>query len=392
MKVVFVHPDLGLGGAEQLITQLAYGLQLRNHKVVVYTNYFNPNRCFEESGSLTIVQKFNLPNSFFNYGHVFFAWFKFMLLSLYIYLYENCDALVVDQISIANPILKRKAPLYFYCHYPDMLLTNRNSVVKTIYRWPFDTLERISTNSANFVFVNSNYTKQVYIKTFGDRQLCVLYPGTRYIKYTGPNLWETKQNVILSINRFERKKRIDRAIKAFKKIETNAILIIAGGYDLRIAENIDYLVELELLCKELNLTHTTIKGTNSTLIPCDTQVVFITSFTDDQKHWMLSHSKLLLYTPSNEHFGIVPIEAMAYGLPTIAMKSGGPMETVVHGESGFLCTDSANVDVMEMANYASIILENKQLWTDLSRFCKTRHLSKFSINAMMQAFEEIILS
>lgn len=45
----------------------------------------------------------------------------------------------------------------------------------------------------------------------------------------------------------------------------------------------------------------------------------------------------MLYTPQREHFGIVPLEAMAAGRPIIAVNSGGPMESVRDGETGFLC-------------------------------------------------------
>lgn len=49
----------------------------------------------------------------------------------------------------------------------------------------------------------------------------------------------------------------------------------------------------------------------------------------------------LLYTPDREHFGIVPIEAMYEGTPVIAVNSGGPKETVIHGKTGFLCSQTA---------------------------------------------------
>lgn len=52
-------------------------------------------------------------------------------------------------------------------------------------------------------------------------------------------------------------------------------------------------------------------------------------------------SSALLYTPDREHFGIVPIEAMFEGTPVIAVNSGGPKETVVHGKTGFLCSQTA---------------------------------------------------
>ena len=51
---------------------------------------------------------------------------------------------------------------------------------------------------------------------------------------------------------------------------------------------------------------------------------------------LLNKASLLVYTPSHEHFGIVPLEAMLAGTPVLADKSGGPLETVVDGETGWL--------------------------------------------------------
>jgi alpha-1,3/alpha-1,6-mannosyltransferase len=46
--VVFFHPDLGIGGAERLVVDAAVGLQLRGHRVVVFTNHCDPAHCFDE--------------------------------------------------------------------------------------------------------------------------------------------------------------------------------------------------------------------------------------------------------------------------------------------------------------------------------------------------------
>jgi alpha-1,3/alpha-1,6-mannosyltransferase len=51
---------------------------------------------------------------------------------------------------------------------------------------------------------------------------------------------------------------------------------------------------------------------------------------------LLEHTKILLYTPENEHFGIVPVEAMHMGCTVIACNSGGPLESVDDGKTGFL--------------------------------------------------------
>lgn len=67
------------------------------------------------------------------------------------------------------------------------------------------------------------------------------------------------------------------------------------------------------------------------------QVAFVGSFDDAQKSALLTGCIALIYTPSNEHFGIVPLEAMSHRLSVIACNSGGPRETVLNGQTGFLC-------------------------------------------------------
>lgn len=56
-----------------------------------------------------------------------------------------------------------------------------------------------------------------------------------------------------------------------------------------------------------------------------------------QRTLLLAACRAVLYTPQHEHFGIVPLEAMAAGRPVVAVNSGGPTESVVTGVTGFLC-------------------------------------------------------
>ena len=44
----------------------------------------------------------------------------------------------------------------------------------------------------------------------------------------------------------------------------------------------------------------------------------------------------LQHRPENEHFGIVPLEAMHARTPVVAVDSGGPRESVVDGVTGRL--------------------------------------------------------
>ena len=48
-SIVFVHPDLGIGGAERLVIDAAVGLQSSGHKVTILTSYRDKNHCFDEA-------------------------------------------------------------------------------------------------------------------------------------------------------------------------------------------------------------------------------------------------------------------------------------------------------------------------------------------------------
>jgi len=47
--IVFLHPDLGIGGAERLVVDAAVGLQKRGHKIVIFTSHCDPGHCFDEA-------------------------------------------------------------------------------------------------------------------------------------------------------------------------------------------------------------------------------------------------------------------------------------------------------------------------------------------------------
>ena len=48
-SVVFLHPDLGIGGAERLVVDAGLALQSQGHRVQFVTNHHDPNHCFEET-------------------------------------------------------------------------------------------------------------------------------------------------------------------------------------------------------------------------------------------------------------------------------------------------------------------------------------------------------
>lgn len=63
---------------------------------------------------------------------------------------------------------------------------------------------------------------------------------------------------------------------------------------------------------------------------------FFPSFSDAERGALLAACQAVLYSPQNEHFGITPLEAMAAARPVIACNSGGPLESIRDGITGFL--------------------------------------------------------
>lgn len=295
------------------------------------------------------------------------------------------DAFFVDQLSAGLPLLRlllslmataplssssssttktaAQARIFFYTHYPDLLLARgRDRWWKRAYRVPFDALEHRSMGFADAVAVNSNFTRSVVARTWPDlarrKDLLTVYPcvdtdvsSSASTKTDADEdekpLWNGKP-FLLSINRFERKKDIALAIRAFAGLSAQqrqsqgqggaARLVVAGGYDARVAENVGYHKELEALAEAQGLSSRTARTTTTALfeVPDDIDVVFLLSVPNALKEALLRDARLLVYTPASEHFGIVPLEAMLRGVPVLAADSGGPVETVVEGETGWL--------------------------------------------------------
>lgn len=138
--------------------------------------------------------------------------------------------------------------------------------------------------------------------------------------------------------------------------------MVAGGYDDRVTENVQHYTELKELAGHLHL---------------EDCVTFLRSPSDSQKVALLRASTAVLYTPSKEHFGIVPVEAMYCCCPVIAVNSGGPLESVVDGETGFLCEPTAEAFSEAMER----LITEPQFCRDMGQAGRRRVQDKFSLQA-----------
>lgn len=75
-------------------------------------------------------------------------------------------------------------------------------------------------------------------------------------------------------------------------------------------------------------------------------VVFAQDLTEAQLRWAYAHATALI-AASHEDFGITPLEASAWGVPTVALHAGGYLDTIVEGVNGMFVEASAVDHVSE---------------------------------------------
>ncbi|KAL5015982.1 hypothetical protein ScPMuIL_005571 [Solemya velum] len=392
-EVVFLHPDLGIGGAERAVIDAALALKSKGHSVHFVTAHHDKSHCFQETkdGTLTVTSVGDwLPRHIFGHAHALCAYIRMIYAAIFLVFFSSLkfDVVFCDQISACIPVLRwSRAKILFYCHFPDMLLTARHTFLKKIYRAPIDWLEEKTTGMADCILVNSQFTAKIFKETFRslhDVSPTVLYPIPDFSSFNLPSdpidvdlIPTGTSTVFLSINRYERKKNLGLAISAFAKLKKQLPvskkihLIMAGGYDDRVLENKEHYLELNRLAQQLDVKES---------------VTFLRSFTDSQKRMLLNHSTCLLYTPDREHFGIVPIEAMYMKCPVIAVKSGGPLETVVDGDTGYLCEQEPDSFAEAMKKF----VDDVSLKDRLGKAGRKRVEEKFSFNAFTKQLNETV--
>lgn len=175
---------------------------------------------------------------------------------------------------------------------------------------------------------------------------------------------------------------------------------LLGGYDPRLRDNIQTLSSLIELATAHSLTYNIESPAVSTVpVPDHTKhsapdILFLLNFTTAQRTALLNSpsTKVLLYTPANEHFGIGPVEGMICGVPILACDSGGPTESIVDAPSdvrtGWLRSPNPLVWADTLQEILSLPPTAKE---KLSARGRERARDIFSLDAMSKRLEEALI-
>lgn len=176
--------------------------------------------------------------------------------------------------------------------------------------------------------------------------------------YANPN-----EKIMMHISNFRPVKRVHDVVDIFAKVERHIpskLLLVGEGPDLP---------KIQCKINELGL---------------EDKVRFLGK--QDEIAHVISMADVLLLPSEKESFGLVALEAMACGVPTVGSTAGGIPELVTHGETGFLAPVG---DTETMAQHVMDILTDESLSERLRKACLHRSKTMFCNELIRAKYEDI---
>ncbi|MFD2214264.1 N-acetyl-alpha-D-glucosaminyl L-malate synthase BshA [Metabacillus endolithicus] len=172
-----------------------------------------------------------------------------------------------------------------------------------------------------------------------------------------------EEKVIIHVSNFRKVKRVQDVIYSFQKIQRKVkakLLLVGDGPEMSFVNK---------LVKELGLSE---------------KVLFLGK--QDSLEDLYSISDLILLLSEKESFGLVLLEAMACGVPSIGTNAGGIPEVIKEGETGYICEVG---DIDTVAFHAIHLLSNGELHKSMSENAKNSATQLFHSDKVVSQYESI---
>jgi D-inositol-3-phosphate glycosyltransferase len=150
----------------------------------------------------------------------------------------------------------------------------------------------------------------------------------------GPKAPRNGHHRIVSVGRFVPRKGFDVVVRALPAMPDTELVIVGGPDESQLGSDPE-ACRLLTLAEELGVAD---------------RVRLYGSVARENMPAILRSADVVACTPWYEPFGIVPLEAMACGVPVVASAVGGMLDTVVHDVTGRLVTPKCPTAVADAIN------------------------------------------
>ena len=171
------------------------------------------------------------------------------------------------------------------------------------------------------------------------------------------------ERIIMHVSNFRPVKRVTDVVRVFKKVSDavpSRLIMVGEGSErmsaVGVAKQLGVMDKIRFVGNQENIEE---------ILPC---------------------ADLIVQPSEHESFGLVPLEAMACGIPVVATRSGGICEVVEDGVTGHLCEVG---DIEAMATRAIEILRDTSLAKRMGALGRERALRVFDRDRVVSEYEAL---
>lgn len=337
MKVLHVINELGGGGAEKFLSELATTQQDQGIEVFILLIGKNANDVYARELKSRGVGVISLGFSKYNIRVILKLrqWFlKIIPDVIHSHLFPSQYYVAFANIGINYPLVTTEHST-----------TNgryTKKYLRFIEYFIYSRYQRIITISAG---VDRVYRQ--YLSRFIHKIICI-ENGIVLSKYIGIKASKNyigiaESNIVITmISRFERQKDHATVLKALQHLPSHIVLVLVGSGSL--------LDQFKKLAKSLSI---------------ETRTHFLGFRTDIPQ--LLSLSDIIVMSSHSEGFGLAAVEAMASSKPVIASDVAGLRDVV--GDSGILFKSGNDRD---LAQKITDLISNPEFYADVCKKCAKR--------------------
>ena len=382
MRLALYHPWVYLrGGAERVLAEI---LERSRHDWVLYTHHYQPGETFPSlKGSVVeLGPPVSVRRALGPLVHAAATMANTRLPD------DGAQALLVSSEGLGDLLLARnERPAVAYCHTPLKILhdpqsredlgrrdPNKAALLRMLGR-PFQSVDAALWRRYRHVLVNSEETKRRVLagSLAPESSVEVLYPGVDLSRFgagfselASVDAASEREPLFLVAGRMVWQKRIELAIDALAVARSrglDATMIIAGMVD---EKSRGYVEGLKRRAAGLPIT-------------------FEEAPDDRRLAELYERATACIFTAPNEDWGIVPLEAMACGTPVLAVNSGGPRESVLHGETGWLLPAQPRAFAEQM----QVVAASHEDMAWMRRACR-RHVQRYDWDRFVRRIDDLM--